>query len=443
MAHFDNYDYLKTSNACVKCGKCLPDCTIFSINGDEATSPRGFIDLLGAYQRKEIPLDKNAKDIFETCFLCTTCVRVCPNSLPTDTLIENIRYEIAQKYGIAWFKRIFFYLLKHRKIMDFGFKLGAIFAPLLYQATKDGNSIQPRFTLPLVKNRIFGGIAKRSFLNSHSEEICFVDSKQSQKTRKVAIFIGCLGNYNYKNVGESLLVILEALQINAKLAKGQKCCGAPAYFTGDFASVDTLIRQNVEYFESFIEEVDAILIPEATCGAMILEDWKHFMEKDLELKSRIEKLLPKIYMATKYLESQTNLVEILNNIEQNRLKQEFQSPKQTFTYHDPCHARKVLGVYQEPRKLLQQNYQLVEMEDSTACCGFGGVTIQTERFALASNVGSKKTKMIEKTQAQFVVAECSACRMQLSNALYQANVEIPFLHPLELIAKIIKENQNK
>ena len=67
MAHFDNYDYLKTSNACVKCGKCLPDCTIFSINGDEATSPRGFIDLLGAYQRKEIPLDKNAKDIFYIC----------------------------------------------------------------------------------------------------------------------------------------------------------------------------------------------------------------------------------------------------------------------------------------------------------------------------------------------------------------------------------------
>ncbi|HIS09237.1 MAG TPA: (Fe-S)-binding protein, partial [Candidatus Scatomorpha intestinipullorum] len=113
MAHFENYNYLQTSDACVKCGKCLPDCTIFNINGDEATSPRGFIDLLGAYQRKEIELDKNAKEIFEKCFLCTTCVNVCPNSLPTDTLIENIRYELAQKYGITWFKRLFFFLLKH------------------------------------------------------------------------------------------------------------------------------------------------------------------------------------------------------------------------------------------------------------------------------------------------------------------------------------------
>ncbi len=442
MAHFENYDYLKTSNACVKCGKCLPDCTIFGINGDEATSPRGFIDLLGAYQRKEIPLDKNAKEIFETCFLCTTCVSVCPNSLPTDTLIENIRYEIAQKYGITWFKRIFFYLLKHRKLMDFGFKLGAFFAPLLYRQTKNGDSIQPRFPLPFVKNRIFGTMAQQSFLNSYPEEINFFKSNDSaskdstciQDATKVAIFIGCLGNYNYKNVGESLLLILQKLGIRAKLAKKQKCCGAPAYFTGDFASVDALIRHNVEYFESFIDEVDAILIPEATCGAMVLEDWKHFAKKDLALQSRIEKLLPKIFMATKYLESKTNLVEYLKAIEKNR-----KSEKWSLTYHDPCHAKKVLGIYKEPRRLLEQNYHLIEMEEPSSCCGFGGVTIQTERFALASKVGSKKAKMIQKTQANFVTAECSACRMQLNNALHQEQVKIAFLHPLELIAKAILE----
>lgn len=46
--------------------------------------------------------------------------------------------------------------------------------------------------------------------------------------------------------------------------------------------------------------------------------------------------------------------------------------------------------------------------------------------------------MIAKTNANFVAAECSACRMQLSNALYQAEVKIPFSHPLELIAQAIR-----
>ena len=46
-----------------------------------------------------------------------------------------------------------------------------------------------------------------------------------------------------------------------------------------------------------------------------------------------------------------------------------------------------------------------------------------------------------------VSAECSACRMQLTNALMQANVEVDFAHPLELIAdalrsaKVMRESQ--
>ena len=53
-----------------------------------------------------------------------------------------------------------------------------------------------------------------------------------------------------------------------------------------------------------------------------------------------------------------------------------------------------------------------------------------------------RAKMIAETKADFVAAECSACRMQLSNALHQENVAIPFKHPLELIAQAIKNTQS-
>ncbi|MFW5614377.1 MAG: 4Fe-4S dicluster domain-containing protein, partial [Campylobacter hyointestinalis] len=95
------YNFNTISDACVKCGKCKPNCTIFKISGDETKSPRGFLDLLGAYSRGELKLDKNTKDIFESCFLCTNCVSECPNSLATDTMIENVRHDIADKFGIA------------------------------------------------------------------------------------------------------------------------------------------------------------------------------------------------------------------------------------------------------------------------------------------------------------------------------------------------------
>ena len=50
--------------------------------------------------------------------------------------------------------------------------------------------------------------------------------------------------------------------------------------------------------------------------------------------------------------------------------------------------------------------------------------------------------MIEKTKADFVAAECSACRMQINNALHTNNINTTFLHPLELIANALKTCEN-
>ena len=121
------FKFTDISDMCIKCGKCIPECTIHRINSDETTSPRGFLDLLAGVQNNEIELDKNVKDIFESCFLCTNCVQVCPNNLQTDFQIENIRKDIADKYGISWFKRVFFYLLRNRKLFDIVAKLGYMF----------------------------------------------------------------------------------------------------------------------------------------------------------------------------------------------------------------------------------------------------------------------------------------------------------------------------
>lgn len=415
------FDYSKISDSCIKCGKCIPTCTIHQNNSDEVTSPRGFLDLLGAYKRGELSLDKNTKDIFESCFLCTNCVDTCPNSLSTDFMIENIRKEIADKFGIPLYKKGFFYLLRNRKMMDLAFRFGFFLKSCGFDET--GSSLKPKSFLPSpLKNRLVPNIAKKSFLNRYPENI------DNGGKKRVAIFIGCLANYNYISIGDALVKILKNLNIDVFTAKEQLCCSAPAYFSGDFDTVENNAKKNIEYFETFIDEVDAILIPEATCSAMIKHDYPKFFHDKPEWKARIDKLNEKIFISTEYLEKYTNLKEILSD-----KKVDFDK---IVTYHDPCHSRKVLGVYKEPRELLSQNYKISEMSDSNRCCGFGGVTIQAEKFHLAKSAGVPKAKMINESGADIVSAECSACRMQLSNALYQNSVNVEFNHPLELIAKV-------
>ncbi len=417
-------DLATISSTCVKCAKCIPSCTIYQVNRDEVTSPRGFVDLLGIYSKGDINLDNNLKNIFESCFLCTTCTTLCPQVIDTAAMIQQSRIDIAEKFGISWYKKFYFYLLKHRKIMDFVFSFVSIAAPCAFKKTND--KLRSRFNISKFGKRTIFPFVFKSFLQKHKG---LIETKYDKSNKRVAIFIGCLSNYNYIQVGESLLFILDKLGIDVLIPK-QECCGAPAYFTGDIKSVVYLIEKNLDLFEKFIDDVDAILIPEATCAAMIMVDWNHALKyvKDEDNMNRLIKILPKFKMATDYLYNNTNLLNILKKSSRNDVK---------VTYHDPCHSKKVLNLYKEPRFLLSANYNFVEMNECDRCCGFGGVTIQSEKYHLAYKASLPKAKYIEDSGASIVSSECSACRMQLNNALDNINSTVSFKHPLELIKEAL------
>lgn len=417
------FDFKTLSDKCVKCGKCIQVCTIHNINSDETTSPRGFLDLLGAHARGELELDKNAKNIFESCFLCTNCVDSCNASLPVDTAIENIRYDIAKKFGITWYKRVAFWFLSHRKVLDIAASLGYVFQSCGFKINRDSNyanSMSPRFKMPIVKKeRLLPTASKKSFMNSHPE---FIDNG-GDKT--IGLFIGCMGNYAYTGIGEGILKICKELKINLNLMKKQACCGAPMYFTGDFKGVERSAKFNIAYFEEMLKSVEAIIIPEATCSGMVKVDYVHFFENDKEWQDRARAISGKIFLATEYFDKFTNLAEILEKKGANT---------KSITYHDPCHARKMQGIYKEPRRLLSQNYNIVEMRDPNQCCGFGGVSMQTNKYDLSRAAGQSKVPMLKDTGVSLIGAECSACRMQLNNALHIADVDMECVNPIELIA---------
>ncbi|MFX3626644.1 (Fe-S)-binding protein [Campylobacter sp. LH-2024] len=417
------------SDICVKCGKCIPGCTIYDINRDEVTNPRGFLDLIAAYKEGKLQLNKELENVFESCFLCNHCVEICPSELSIDNAIEKMRFDIVKEFDMPWYKKIILSCLKNRKWLDILAKLGYIFQSCAFHIQnkefEKNLGMRAKFSMPFIKKgRFLSSFHKKSFLNLNPD---FIDNGGN---KTIGLYVGCLTNYCYTQTGFSTLKILKELNINVDLMKKQACCGVAHFFSGDFKSVEILAKKNIEYFEKKLEKLNAIIIPEATCSAMLKIDYERFfiMQNEREWANRAKKISSKIYIASQYLYQFTSLKELLKNKKQK---------KYSITYHDPCHARKMQGIFKEPRELLKTNYTYIEMQDSNTCCGFGGISMQMKHYDKALSVGEKKVKMIDRTMAHFVSAECSACRMQISNNLEQKSSKVVFAHPLELIAEVL------
>jgi Fe-S oxidoreductase len=107
---------------------------------------------------------------------------------------------------------------------------------------------------------------------------------------------------------------------------------------------------------------------------------------------------------------------------------------QKVTYHDPCHLKRGIGVFNEPRQLLhREGFEVVEMADADACCGFGGHVVLSYP-ELSKSILKRKLDNIEATGVETVVTNCLACVLQLRGGLDKRCSRIKVMHSAELLA---------
>jgi len=104
------------------------------------------------------------------------------------------------------------------------------------------------------------------------------------------------------------------------------------------------------------------------------------------------------------------------------------------TYHDPCHLRRKLGIFKEPRQLLQSTpgLEYVEMKDANRCCGQGG-SFNIAHYDLSMKIMDRKVQAIEESGADVVTTSCSGCLLQLMDGLHQAGSKKEVRHLVEMV----------
>ena len=97
------------------------------------------------------------------------------------------------------------------------------------------------------------------------------------------------------------------------------------------------------------------------------------------------------------------------------------------TYHDPCHLGRMLGVTEEPRRILRAlGVELVEMEHHgifSTCCGGGGGVLEVDR-SLAIEVSKNRIRDAVAVGADTIVTACPTCQPTLLRGAGRAANEL-------------------
>jgi glycolate oxidase iron-sulfur subunit len=104
------------------------------------------------------------------------------------------------------------------------------------------------------------------------------------------------------------------------------------------------------------------------------------------------------------------------------------------TYQDPCHLAHAQGITAEPRAILDSipGLELVEMEQSSMCCGGAGIYSVVEREFSAAILASKMGH-IAATGAEQVVTANPGCMMQIEQGLRDMGLPGRVCHVVDVL----------
>jgi glycolate oxidase iron-sulfur subunit len=108
----------------------------------------------------------------------------------------------------------------------------------------------------------------------------------------------------------------------------------------------------------------------------------------------------------------------------------------TVTYHDSCHLAHGQKVSGQPRALLRllPGVSLVELTESTWCCGSAGVYALTQP-AQADALLQRKVGHLKTTRASVVATANPGCHLQIARGLRDAGQSMDVAHPVSLLAR--------
>ncbi len=223
-------------------------------------------------------------------------------------------------------------------------------------------------------------------------------------------FVGCAPYQNVVfrylhltmiNTAKDVLVLLNKLGIEPVVSNDERCCGHDAFWSGKKALFASLARHNVETIRASGAKKVIFSCPEG---------YSTFKEHYPQVVGELD----------------FEIVHITDFLVDTLPELEFSGSGGAVTYHDPCRLGRRMGIYEQPRELINlvPGTELIEMfnnRENAVCCG---TTAWMECSSCSKTMQVQRLKEAENAGADTLLTACPKCQIHLTCAKSNTDIDV-------------------
>jgi L-lactate dehydrogenase complex protein LldE len=242
---------------------------------------------------------------------------------------------------------------------------------------------------------------------------------------KVQLFITCIVDSLFPEVGEAAVSVLERLGLEVEFPEAQTCCGQPGYNAGFRSEARRLALNFLEVFE---HSPAPLVTPSGSCAAMVVHGYADLFAGEARNLARVRALASRTYEFSQFLADVLGL-DPAHIAAGARLNEKV-------TFHASCHLLRGLGVKDAGPRLLAAvpGVEIAPLSGADQCCGFGGL-FAIKHADISAAMLDNKLAAIRATGATTVVSCDMSCLMQIQGGLSRDGVPVRSRH----LAQVLNE----
>ncbi len=241
---------------------------------------------------------------------------------------------------------------------------------------------------------------------------------------ETVLFQTCYVQNNEPQIGRDTLEVMDRNLVNTTCVAGLKCCGMPAWESGDLEAFRKNAKHNLDILYPFAKAGAKILGINPTCSMMLRREYPELVAQEDREKAKV---------VSQHIQDPGEFLWSIRKEE--RFNTRFRSTPGEVSYHAPCHLR-AQAVGFKGRDLMKK-IPGVKPKMVLECCGHDGTyAMKVEGYEGSIRAGKRAFEgMKDNKNSKVWATECPLAAIQ-----FQQHAGVKPMHPMTILARSYRDD---